>query len=63
MIEIIIVLGQMISYYSSLIHLIRALMSHVVPHLHPDEQLGIPSDTRDNLNNEEWARTCVLQQR
>ena len=46
------VLYQIINSNSKSIQLIRMLMSHVVPHLHPDKQLGLARDTRANLNNE-----------
>uniref|UniRef100_M1DYX8 Integrase core domain containing protein n=1 Tax=Solanum tuberosum TaxID=4113 RepID=M1DYX8_SOLTU len=45
------VLNQMVDSHSRSIQLIETLMSHVVPHLHPNEQLGLPSDTRANPNN------------
>ena len=46
--ENIVVLYEMINCHSISIQLIRTLMSHVVPHLLPNEHLGLPSDTRDS---------------
>uniref|UniRef100_M1DQH5 Integrase core domain containing protein n=1 Tax=Solanum tuberosum TaxID=4113 RepID=M1DQH5_SOLTU len=45
------VLNHMIGSHSRSIQLTETLMSHVVPQLHPNKQLGLPSSTRDNPNN------------
>ncbi|KAG5595704.1 hypothetical protein H5410_036936 [Solanum commersonii] len=47
------VLNQMIGSLSGLTQLIRSLLSFAMPHLHPNDILGPPSDTRDNPNNGE----------
>uniref|UniRef100_M1DKS1 Uncharacterized protein n=1 Tax=Solanum tuberosum TaxID=4113 RepID=M1DKS1_SOLTU len=47
------VLNQMIFSHSASIQLIRTLMSYVVPLLHSNELLGLPSDTRTNPTNGE----------
>ncbi|KAG5619759.1 hypothetical protein H5410_004977 [Solanum commersonii] len=49
--------------HSRSIQLIRSLLSFAVPHLHPNDILGSPSDTRANPNNGERNKTCVVPRR
>uniref|UniRef100_M1DT68 Integrase core domain containing protein n=1 Tax=Solanum tuberosum TaxID=4113 RepID=M1DT68_SOLTU len=44
-------LNQMVGSHSRLIQLIRTLLNYAVPHLRPNELLGLPSNTRDNPTN------------
>ncbi|KAG5599728.1 hypothetical protein H5410_031098 [Solanum commersonii] len=47
------VLDQMIGSHFRSIQLIRSFLSFAVPHLHPNDILGSPSDTGANPNNGE----------
>uniref|UniRef100_M1DKF5 Integrase core domain containing protein n=1 Tax=Solanum tuberosum TaxID=4113 RepID=M1DKF5_SOLTU len=47
------VLHQKIGSHSRSIHLIRSLLSFAVPHLHPNDILGSPTNTGANPNNGE----------
>ncbi|KAG5595657.1 hypothetical protein H5410_036889 [Solanum commersonii] len=53
-------LNHMIGSHSRSIQLIRTLMSFAVPHLHPNDLLGLPRDTRADPNNGDWQITELV---